>query len=264
MTDPRGGSPVIDVLIPVKAPAPWFGEALHSVVAQSTTSWRLLVIMDGFSQEVQAVCDALPEGTPIQVEVLPTGSGLVPALNHGLQVSRAEFIARLDADDLCHPERFARQLDYLRRTPECVALGTGVELVDEHGTPCGTRAVRQAGSIMRTLRWRCPLAHPSVMMRRPAAARVGGYSPTARHAEDYDLWLRLATIGEIHAIPDTLLQYRIHGGQVTANVAFSRETEATLRRSRTDLASQRAESAWAAKTRHSIWLAVNIAKGRGR
>lgn len=261
MSSVQGGR-LVDVLIPVRAPAPWLGEALRSVVQQESRAWRLIVVMDGLSQEVHDACDDLPDGTPMQIEVLPTGSGLVRALNHGLRVSQAEFVARLDADDTCHPQRLARQLEYLNRTPECVALGTGVQLIDEHGAPCGARGGGEIGSVLRTLRWRSPIAHPSVMMRRAEVLSIGGYSKQARHAEDFDLWLRMASIGEIHAIPELLLNYRIHGGQVTSSAAFPIETRETIEASRLALARARGESTTAAWFRHQCWVAVNRAKGR--
>lgn len=256
------GSPLIDVLIPVRAPAPWFREALQSVVQQTMKGWRLVVVMDGFAEDLQDACDSLPFGTPIHLEVLPASSGLVAALNHGLQSSEAEFIARLDADDVCHPDRLAKQLEYLSRHSECVALGTGVRLINEEGAPIGFGSKAAAGSVLHRLKWRSPIAHPSTMLRRAAVVAAGGYSPAARHAEDFELWLRMAAMGEIHAIPDVLLDYRVHSGQVTSHLRFPRETVGAIRAARCALARARRESIVAAEARQLCWVAVNRAKGR--
>lgn len=261
MSDPQTSS-MVDVLVPVRAPAPWLPETLQSVLHQTIKDWRLLVIMDGFSEDVRDACDSLPTGTPLRLEVLPPRSGLVSVLNHGLRASSARFVARLDADDICHPQRLAQQVSYMSHHPECVALGTGVELIDENGSPRGIRTRREAGPVLRTLRWRSPIAHPSVMMRRKDAIDVGAYSARALHAEDFDLWLRMAGRGEIHTIPDVLLRYRIHSGQITANVTFPLETLQTIGESRAMLARKREESLWAAQMRQWAWVKVNRLKGR--
>lgn len=252
----------MDVVVPVRAPAPWLSESLYSVGQQTMNDWRLLIVMDGYSEAVQEVCDTLPQTTPLRVEVLPPASGLVSALNHGIATSDAEFVARLDADDVCRPNRFARQLEYLRAEPNCLALGTGIQLINEIGVACGSRAPRHPGSVLRTLRWRSAIAHPSVMMRREAILQVGGYSSQALYAEDFDLWLRLAALGEIHAIPDQLLMYRIHAGQVTSKLSYPDETLGRIAQSRIALARARGESLTAARVRQMAWAAVNSARGR--
>ncbi|MGB8021721.1 MAG: glycosyltransferase [Candidatus Nanopelagicales bacterium] len=260
MTDARRPARV-DVLMPVRSPAPWLGKALQSVVDQTYDDWSLLVVMDGFSQEVQDACHALGEER-IRVEVLPAFSGLVTVLNRGLQASDAEFVARLDADDVCKPDRLAVQAAYLAAHPECVAVGTGAEVIDENGAPSGMRAATRTGPVTRQLRWRCPIVHPSVMMRRQAVVDAGGYSSRARHAEDYELWLRLGRTGEIHDIGQPLLQYRVHGGQVTASVTYAPETVEAIRHARVDLAQSRGESVLSARLRQATWVAWNRIKGR--
>jgi glycosyltransferase involved in cell wall biosynthesis len=254
--------PIVDVLLPVRAPAPWLDQALDSIVGQQMSGWRLLLVMDGYSADVQNVIDELPPLTAKRVEVLPEGSGLVAALNHGLSVSHAQFIARLDADDVCRPERLSRQVAYMSEQANCVALGTGVEHSDEHGDVLGIRGPSKPGTLVGKLRWRCPIAHPTAMIRRESIVEVGGYRAVARHAEDFDLWLRLAAKGEIHAIPEVLLSYRLHGNQVTSGLKFPRVTRRAVLESRLALADARGESRLAARTRHATWQAVNRIKGR--
>lgn len=252
----------VDVLLPVRWPAPWLGLALESVVNQTTDQWRLLVVMDGYSKEVEDICGVLPVGTPLETIVLPAGSGLVAALNAGLFASKAEYVARLDADDVCHPERIARQLAYIESQPKCVVVGCGYHFINEDGSPLGLWNAPRSGSVMRQLRWRTPIAHPSALMKRSSAIDVKGYSPSAKHAEDFDLWLRLAAIGEIHVLADPLLSYRVHAGQVTSRVKFSRETLQEIERSRIALAQSRGESTLAARVRQVLWIAANRTKAR--
>lgn len=254
--------PLIDVLLPVRAPAPWLTDALESVRNQSISNWRLIVVMDGFSQDVKKACGQYAVDGQLHLEELPPGSGLVSALNRGVQVSRAEFIARLDADDVCHPDRLRTQYLYMKQNPACLAVGTGIRLISQEGEPLGTRTVRAPGSVLRRLRWRSPIAHPSVMLRSRHLRSIGGYSARSLHAEDFDLWLRLGTIGEIHAIPPVLLDYRLHDGQVTDGVRLPASTRRAIADSRLGLARARGESVIAARTRHALWVSLNKAKGR--
>ena len=100
------------------------------------------------------------------------------------------------------------------------------------------------------------------MIRREELVKVGGYRVQARHAEDFDLWLRLAVLGEIHVLPDLLLNYRIHSGQITSHLAFPDETRQAIAASRLALAEARHESSMAARFRQASWVAINRAKGR--
>jgi hypothetical protein len=119
----------------------------------------------------------------------------------------------MDSDDISRPQRFEKQVEYLRLNPECVAVGTWVELID----PYGSRVERPThktsheeieAELLKGVGW--ALVHPSVMMRREALMRVGGYREDLMVSEDLDLFLRLAEVGKLANIADVLLQYRQH------------------------------------------------------
>ena len=252
----------MDVLVPVRAPSPWLGEALQSVVEQDYPC-GLIVVMDGFSDEVRTACARLDDQLTVTLTEVPAQSGIVAALNHGLQLSDADYIARLDADDRCRPERLARQVDYMTSHPTCAVLGTGLIVIDGEGAALSDPTHGSPRSVIPTLRWRTPLAHPSVMLRRQAVVDVGGYCARALHVEDFDLWLRLAASGvDIDVLPEALLDYRRHPGQVTARSHFSSEASRQILRSRLEAARGRGESALAARCRHLAWLAHHRLKGR--
>lgn len=259
MTGPS--DPRVDVLIPVRAPAPWLEAAIQSIEDQTAQNWHLILVMDGESQAVRAVTKRIvPDGRATLA--LSPGRGLVDALNHGLQLSRAEYIARLDADDISHPTRLERQIEHMDAHPGCVALGTAFRPIDEVGRTAGGVRNPHDGSFLRKLRWRCPIAHPSAIFRRSTAITVGGYRAAATGVEDYDLWLRMATLGDVHNVGEVLLRYRVHAEQVTRNVRFSPDAITAIRDSRCSLAQARGESIHAALARHALWVAANRAKGR--
>jgi len=126
--------------------------------------------------------------------------------------SRGEVIARMDADDIALPERFEKQVDYLRAYPDCVVVGSQVWEVDTDGdTVCEYYTLSDHDEIDAFhFRLEGPaLVHPSVMMRRDAVLAVGGYR-NFPIAEEVDLFLRLAELGRMARLPEFLLKYRIH------------------------------------------------------
>jgi len=141
--------------------------------------------------------------------------GLVAALNHGLNVAQAELIARMDADDLMHPERLALQFEHLRCHDEITVLGTRVELISETPITAGLKEYLRwqnqcvsSEQISDDIYLETPFAHPSVTFRRRAIHSAGGYRDGA-FPEDYELWLRLHRLGErMVKLPRVLLQWR--------------------------------------------------------
>ena len=143
--------------------------------------------------------------------------GLVATLNEGIDDARGKYIFRMDADDVCHPTRFAKQFEYLERNSDCVALGTRMMLADEELDPI----VAMIGSFTHeeidaeNLRGQgSAMCHPSVAMRRDVLLAVGGYRAEYEYAEDLDLFLRLAESGRLANLPEVLLTYRQHLGSV--------------------------------------------------
>lgn len=144
--------------------------------------------------------------------------GLVSALNEGIERARAELIARMDADDVAMPERFARQHARMEAEPGLGLLGSFIRIMDKTG-----RIIRQGhypvspAETARFLEHGCPVAHPTVMLRREAVLKAGGYRKLFSHCEDYDLWLRISELGYgIANLPQALLNYRMHGANVSA------------------------------------------------
>ena len=127
----------------------------------------------------------------------------------GVHLSRADFIARMDADDISVPDRLEIQLAYMRTNKDVAVLASGYELIDTQGTTLSqVIPATDSKSILRQLQYRNPLCHPSVMLRAAAVRQVGGYLG-GNHAEDYDLWCRIAIDGRwrIAAMAEPLIRY---------------------------------------------------------
>src|SRR5262249_55312711 len=146
---------------------------------------------------------------------LQRNNGLGPALNAGLRHCSEPYVARMDSDDISHPRRFAVQWNTLLRHPEVDLLGCWQADFDEDpGKPYQIKAVPERhDDIVRVLRWRNAISHPSVVFKRDTVAQIGGYRPI-RYLEDYDLFMRLVRAGaRLHAVPEPLILVRVSQAQ---------------------------------------------------
>lgn len=209
----------LDVLLPVKDGMPYLEEAIKSVLGQTFSDFTLLVIDDGSSDQTAEVVTAFAESDSRVNLVSCDGSGLIDALNQGLNLSTSPFIARMDADDVSMPARFERQISYLRTHSDVDVVGCWTELIDQKGQLLGT-ITEYPGSPTELLHDlfsnKNPLAHPTVMMRGDKVKTLGGYRKALEAAEDFDLWLRVAETGKLANLAEPLLRYRLHPGQVSA------------------------------------------------
>ncbi len=218
MTAPR-----ISVLLPVRDGLPFLDAAIASVLAQFFTDFELLVIDDGSRDGSAAAARAFRDP---RIRVLAAGGhGMAHALNVGLAEAMGDLVARQDADDLSHPDRFARQVAFFDAHPDVDVLATCADFVGGEGSPVDTpwtRAVRAQwdaaltpDAIARLMPLTCCFVHGTVMIRRAALAEVGGYRAELPVTQDYDLWLRLLPAHRFAKLPDALYTFRLHGAQAS-------------------------------------------------
>jgi glycosyltransferase involved in cell wall biosynthesis len=214
----------LSVLMPVYNAERYLAQAVESICRQTCRDFEFVIVNDGSTDGSAGILgDYAARDDRIRLIGRPN-AGLVASLNDGLAAARGEFVARMDADDVALPRRFERQLDYLRRHPECVAVGTRVLVVDPEGWPIHVwdsppaheeidgRHMAADNEVGATA-----IIHPTAMLRRQAVEAVGRYRPAYGQAEDFDLWLRLAEVGRLANLPDVLLQYRRHPQGLSAS-----------------------------------------------
>ena len=197
-------TPAVSVLMAVYNGAPTVVHAVTSVLSQTAGDLELIVVDDG---STDATPDLLNGVRDARLRVTRQArAGLTPALNAGLALARAPLVARLDADDVALPERFARQRGFLERVPDVGLVGTAAREVDGHGALVRiVRPPEDDGALRRALIRANPFVHSSVMMRRALVERVGGYDETLPVAQDYDLWMRLARVTRLANLADVLV-----------------------------------------------------------
>lgn len=206
--------PRVSVLLPVRDAAATLDDCLQSLRAQSLDDHEVIAVDDG-SRDGSGERLRAAAGDDPRVRVLPArGRGLVAALNQALDAARSGLVARMDADDVAHPERLWRQAERLAQDPGLDVLGCRVRLFGE-GAGDGMRAyvewlngLLEHDAIVGDLFVESPLAHPSVMLRRETLLGLGGYRDFDG-PEDYELWLRAHGAGLRFAkCPETLLDWR--------------------------------------------------------
>jgi glycosyltransferase involved in cell wall biosynthesis len=214
--------PTAAVLLPVRDAAATLDRALRSLWRQSRPDFRVVAVDDGSTDGSRAILDAHARSEPrLEIHHTPR-RGLVAALETARAAARAPYLARFDADDVCHPDRFRRQVAYLDAHPRTAAVGSRVAMFPRRSLGPGWRRylVWLNGLITpedhaREAFVESPLAHPSVLMRAEALDAVGGYRETP-WAEDYDLWLRFLEAGwDLAKVEAVLLAWRQTAGRLS-------------------------------------------------
>jgi glycosyltransferase involved in cell wall biosynthesis len=211
--------PRVSALIRVYNAEPYLNAAINSICNQTFADFELILLDNGSNDgSLEIAANSARQDNRVSV-VKGHPQGLVHGLNIGLKLARGEFIAILDADDVALPDRFAKQLTFLDRNPECCAVGSTAMRIDPDGLPISPWLVPEHHSDIDSLLMTGlggALLHPTVMMRKCAIEEVGGYRPEFEWgAEDYDLFLRLGEIGKLANLPEVLVHYRLHINKVT-------------------------------------------------
>ena len=213
---------LISVLLPFFNAEDYIIETLDSVAGMAYPAMEIIAINDN---SVDSSLHKVLNYPDSRVRCFNNkGKGLVDALNTGISYCSGDWIARIDADDLCLKNRLLIQKKAIK--PGVVVIGGNAEIIDKGGVrrnitslPCDATAI-----ISALERGKSSLLHPSVLLNRKALMKVGGYRKEFVHAEDVDLWLRLSKIGEIINVPDTVIKLRKHD----SNISVLRSNEQLL------------------------------------
>jgi GT2 family glycosyltransferase len=225
----RSSAPPITVLLAVHNGQRYVRQAVQSVLEQTWDDFELCIVDDGSTDETGCILAQIHDSRIILLRN-EHNRGLPSALNRGLSAARGEYVARIDADDLCEPQRLARQIEHMRAHPDIVILGTWTTEIDEAGHPVGAFEVApHPGYIAWALTHRNVIYHPTVMMPREFIQSLGGYDEQMTYAQDHDLFARAIMAGGIVTVlPERLVRYRRAPGQISSARA-GRQMEFGLR-----------------------------------
>lgn len=185
--------------------------SLESIRAQTFADFECIVVDESTRPELAEACRAVCAEDPRFVYIHPTERlGLPKSLNLAIGKARGQLIARFDSDDVCTPERLALQAAFLQSHPEISVVGGALDIINSEGKFLAHRRYPETSiEIAKGMQLTTTLAHPTVMYRKEAIERHGGYNPEFRFAEDLDLWLRWMNAGLHFAnLAQVLVQYR--------------------------------------------------------
>ncbi len=206
---------MISIILPTYNSAHTIARAVRSVLAQTYTDWELLVIDDGSTDDTDGTVKALTDPRIIYIKQ-EQNLGLQKTLNHGLALAKGEYIARIDADDFWNdPDKLQTQVSFLDAHRDHVLVGTGIITIDANGRELTRTLLPETDQDIREriLGKNC-FAHSSVLFRKG----VDRYSEdiSVRHAEDYDLWMRLGLAGSMANIAQYMTTLTVTPSTVTA------------------------------------------------
>ena len=213
----EGKPPSISVILPVYNGEEFLDEAIKSVLCQTFMDFELLALDDGSTDRSLSILRGFAEADARVKIKSRENRGLVSTLNELISLSRGRYLARMDADDVCLPLRFERQVVFLDENPDILAVGSSVIQVNGAGLKIGRVDCPSTHNEIDDLllKGHCPIFHPAVMVRAEAMKSVGGYRVEFPYAQDLDLWLRMSESGKLANLQECLLLYRLHSKSIS-------------------------------------------------
>ena len=205
-------NPRISVVMPVHNALPFLNESIKSILGQTLNDFEFVILDDASTDgSIELLREWARRDQRIQIHESTIRLGLAGSSNAVVAKARAPIVARMDADDIAHPDRLSQQWNIIASHPDIAVIGSLCNGIDANG-----RVVRPRD------RWRLlrrsayiPFPHGSAMFRRAAFEEVGGYNERAARAEDQDLFSRMAAKGRVVTLPDILYSYRYHSANAT-------------------------------------------------
>lgn len=223
-------APTLSVAMSVYNGASHLALAIESILTQTFTDFEFLILNDGSSDASAEIIDSYAARDARIRAIHRDNRGLIVSLNQLVEESKAPLIARMDADDISLPERFAKQIAFMADNPDYGVVGTWTSDIDEHGAPfhiAGADHPTDHEAFLASID-ASMMCHPSVIMRRDLVLSVGGYHNAFKHCEDYDLWLRLAGVTKLCSLPERLVRYRHWSNQVSNRFAYTQQIGAAV------------------------------------
>ena len=217
---------LVSVLMPVRNAERYVREALSSVIAQTYADIEIIIVDDGSSDASAEIVRSFGDA---RIKLFcRSHQGITKSLNFGLSQCAGEFVCRMDADDICFPDRIARQIEVIRRRGADVVWCTA-DFIDENGDMICRRYQPSEHFTVRMLHHRNHIMHPGVLMCRDIVLKAGGYDESVVNGQDQALWLTLRARGAAFALlKEKLMLQRFHAGNITS-LRFGMQGDAARR-----------------------------------
>lgn len=210
---------LVSIIMPVYNTGDFVADSIESILSQTYRNIELIIVDDGSTDNTSEILRGYKSRYPkhIRLITLKKNIGDSQAANIGFQVRRGEFIARMDADDISHPERLIKQVEYMLKHPEIIMLGTQAEIINENGEKIGEKIFpTKHRDIYKDYATYHPMLHPSCLFRGALLPNKeflyeNGYKPN----DDYYTFFKLLNHGKFANLPEKLLYYRIHSKNIS-------------------------------------------------
>jgi glycosyltransferase involved in cell wall biosynthesis len=207
--------PKITILMPAYNAGKYIGDAIESVLQQSFTDFELLIVNDGSTDNTADVVGSFND--PRIVMIYQDNKGVSLALNKGLKYARAPYIARFDADDVCHLERLQLQYDFMISNPEYSIVGSAADYMDMDGNYLFTSTPPAFNNedIQQLKYTVCPFIHSTVFYKKDVILEAGGYNEHAYTFEDHFLWVNILKDQKACNFSQPLIKLRLNPESIT-------------------------------------------------
>ena len=211
----------ITVLMPVYNAEKFLREAIDSILNQTFKDFEFLIINDASTDKSKQIILSYHDSR-IRYCENKINLGVAKTLNKGLKISKGEYIARMDADDISLPDRLEKQVEFMNKNQNVGLLGSSWYVIDEAGKKI---QFSQAYKGKQSVHFMC---HGSVMIRKMCFKKTGFYRDLLEPAEDYDLWLRFSENYEVTNLEARLYKYRVHNNSISLTRKEEQDLKAAL------------------------------------
>lgn len=204
--------PLISVIMAIYNSESFLEEAVSSVRSQTIPDWELIAVDDGSADGSVRCLERLAAADQrIRLLRMPQNSGAGAARDFAIRQACGAFIAIFDADDVCEPARFEKQIAFLNARPDVVAVGAQTVMIDLEGKPSGTKTFpTDPDKLYRMMYTAIPIQLPTLMVNTALLPKDFGWFEGWRYSEDSLLFFKLAYYGKIANLSEFLLKYRYY------------------------------------------------------
>ena len=208
--------PLISVVMSVYNGEKYLAEAIKSILSQTYKSFEFIIINDGSTDKSLEIIHHYQELDDRIVLISRENRGLIASLNEGIKKAQGKYIARMDADDSSLPTRLEEQVEFMENNTDIGISGCAVIRFGENIKTLYGSLLKNNEAIKSELLFSSPFAHPSVIMSRKVILKYNlFYDNNFLHAEDFELWTRMAKVTKMANLSKPLLKYRVVASSIT-------------------------------------------------
>lgn len=217
MNQDKESAPLVSYIMTAKNTEKFIGEAIKSIVNQTYENLEIIIVDDASTDGTTRIIREWTAKDP-RVKAIYNKASILPPLarNKAASIARGKYLAVLDSDDVCFPERTAKQVAFLESRPEMAAVCGHAEIIDVNGKSLGIKKKScNLSDIRFAMLLQSQFIHSSMMVRKSAFDEFGGYRPEFMHAEDYDICTWILEKYDMINIDEVLIKFRANSGGVT-------------------------------------------------